>query len=69
MREQPDSMLVPVLLAPDAFAVFIGLPRGVVAEQVRNRYWPTVKVGKRLLVNVEAVRAAARSVDHAGFSF
>lgn len=60
------SVLAP-LMAVDAFASLIGLEASVVRAQVHRGYWPTVKVGKRLLVNVEAVRlkAAERGAEYA----
>lgn len=39
-----------------AFAQLIGLEESVLQAQVNRRYWPTIKVGRRIFVNVEAVR-------------
>jgi hypothetical protein len=42
-----------------AFALAVGLPIGVLVAQCEKGYWPVLHVGKRVFVNVEAVRAAA----------
>lgn len=42
-----------------AFSQLIGLEQGVLQAQVNRGYWPTIKVGKRVFVNVEAVRLRA----------
>lgn len=34
------------------FAESVGLPESVVLNQVHKGYWPTVKIGKRRLINV-----------------
>lgn len=47
------------LMSAELWAQCIGLPVGVVEAQLSRGYWPTVTVGKRLLVNAEAVRRAA----------
>ncbi|WP_073103853.1 hypothetical protein [Pollutimonas bauzanensis] len=39
-----------------AFSQLIGLEASVLQAQVNRGYWPTIKVGKRVFVNVEAVR-------------
>jgi hypothetical protein len=36
-----------------------GLPIGVVVAQCERGMWPQISVGKRVLVNVEAVRIKA----------
>lgn len=43
----------------EAFATAIGLPVGVLIAQADRGMWPTVRVGKRTLINVEAVRVLA----------
>jgi hypothetical protein len=43
----------------EAWSVVTGLPPGVLAAQADRGLWPVVHVGKRVLINVEAVRAAA----------
>lgn len=56
-------MAVPVMTR-EAFAMAIGLPAGVVIAQCDRGLWPLVKVGKRCLINVEALRiAAARKAE------
>lgn len=47
------------LMTVQLWASVVGLPVGVVSAQVENGYWPTVRIGKRVLVNAEAVRRAA----------
>ena len=47
------------LMALDSFARLIGIEATVLRAQVNRGYWPTIKVGKRLFVNVEAVRVKA----------
>lgn len=39
-----------------AFSQLIGLEETVLQAQVNRGYWPTIKVGKRVFVNVEGVR-------------
>ena len=52
------SAAVP-LMTREAFATAIGLPVGVLVAQCDRGYWPQVTVGKRVFINVEAVRASA----------
>ncbi|TAK95907.1 MAG: hypothetical protein EPO09_07180 [Aquabacterium sp.] len=52
------SISVPVMTR-EAFATAIGLPVGVLIAQADRGMWPTVRVGKRTLINVEAVRVLA----------
>lgn len=66
VREEVDFAPVDVALLADRpvmtvelWASVVGLPVGVIASQVSNGYWPTVRVGKRVLINAEAVRRAA----------
>jgi len=47
-------------MTAERFAELIGLQPGVVQAQLDRGYWPTVRVGKRCLINLEAVRLAAR---------
>lgn len=63
----PQTLAFVPLMGIDAFASLIGLEASVVRAQVNRGYWPTVKVGKRLFVNVEAVRlkAAERGAEYA----
>lgn len=59
--------VVAPLMSREAFAAAIGLKPGVVIAQCDRGLWPTVKVGKRVLINVEAVRVkcAERAADFA----
>lgn len=55
---------VPVMTR-EAFATAIGLPVGVLTAQAERGYWPQITVGRRVFINVEAVRvlAAARAQE------
>jgi hypothetical protein len=53
---------VPVMTR-EAFAAAVGLPVTVLAAQCDRGYWPTLKVGKYSLINVELVRKAALSKE------
>ncbi|MXS85446.1 hypothetical protein ABO04_05835 [Nitrosomonas sp. HPC101] len=44
------------IMTMEAFAHTIGLPFSVFHAQYKRGYWPTTKIGKRVFVNVEAVR-------------
>lgn len=55
---QPHAFVVPVMTR-EAFALAIGLPLGVLVAQAERGYWPQVTVGKRVFINVEAVRLKA----------
>jgi hypothetical protein len=48
-----------VLMTREKWAAAIGLPATVVIAQCERGYWPLVTVGRRVLINVEAVRIAA----------
>ncbi|RQT21993.1 hypothetical protein DF037_29530 [Burkholderia contaminans] len=54
----PASISAP-LLTREAFAIAVGLPAGVIIAQCDKGYWPTMKVGKRVFVNVELIRKRA----------
>ncbi|WP_186223174.1 hypothetical protein [Burkholderia gladioli] len=54
----PVSISTP-LLTREAFASAVGLPAGVIIAQCDKGYWPTMKVGKRVFVNVELIRKRA----------
>ncbi|MBB5507143.1 MULTISPECIES: hypothetical protein [Paraburkholderia] len=54
----PVSISTP-LLTREAFANAVGLPAGVIIAQCDKGYWPTMKVGKRVFVNVELIRKRA----------
>lgn len=53
------------LMTRQAFAQVIGLPVGVLVAQAERGYWPQVTIGKRVFINVEAVRmkAAERAAE------
>ena len=53
------SMLSVPLMTREAFASAIGLPAGVVIAQAERGYWPQITVGKRVFINVEAIRLKA----------
>ena len=55
----PQPIDVPVMTR-EAFATAIGLPLGVLVAQCDRGYWPQVTKGKRVFINVEAVRLEAR---------
>ena len=56
-----DSKPIDVpLMTREAFAMAIGLPLGVLVAQCDRGYWPQVTKGKRVFINVEAVRLEAR---------
>lgn len=57
-----NEFLIPLtvpFLTRERFAEMTGLPLAVLVAQCERGYWPTVKVGKRVLVNVELVRKQA----------
>lgn len=47
------------LMTREAFARAVGLPLGVLTAQAERGYWPQITVGKRVFINVEAVRQKA----------
>lgn len=47
------------LMTRESFAQAIGVPVGVVVGQCDRGYWPQVTIGKRVFINVEAVRVLA----------
>uniref|UniRef100_UPI0033403061 hypothetical protein n=1 Tax=Castellaniella defragrans TaxID=75697 RepID=UPI0033403061 len=47
------------LMTPAAYAKVAGIEFSVFQAQMYRGYWPTTKVGKRVFVNVEAVRLQA----------
>ena len=56
-----DSQPIDVpVMTREAFATAIGLPLGVLLAQCDRGYWPQVTKGKRVFINVEAVRLEAR---------
>lgn len=63
-RQEVSLAQVPVMTR-EAFATAIGLPLGVLVAQAERGYWPQITVGRRVFINVEAVRilAAARAQE------
>lgn len=59
--QQPSAplALATPLMTRAAFAAAIGLPLGVLVAQCDRGYWPQVTKGKRVFINVEAVRLEA----------
>lgn len=53
------------LMTRETFAKAVGLPVGVLVAQAERGYWPQITVGKRVFINVEAVRmkAAERAAE------
>lgn len=56
----PSVPVVP-LLTSEAFAIASGLPVGVVEAQMDRRILPVFRLGKRRMVNMEALREQARA--------
>lgn len=66
---KPDrtvAMAVP-LMTPIAFSQAMGIEYSVFQAQCNRGYWPTIKVGKRVFINVEVIRikAAERAAEFA----
>lgn len=55
------------LMTRETFALAIGLPVGVLVAQAERGYWPQITIGKRVFINVEAIRlkAAERAQEFA----
>lgn len=53
-----DRLGVP-LMTRGAFAQAVGLPLGVLVAQAERGYWPQITIGRRVFINVEAVRVLA----------
>lgn len=53
------------LMSRSAFAKAIGVPEGVLIAQAERGYWPQITIGRRVFINVEAVRirAAERAAE------
>ncbi|WP_426342807.1 hypothetical protein ACN9MZ_14600 [Pseudoduganella sp. S-14] len=63
--EQLASMQLSIpLMTRESFAQAIGLPPSVIIAQSERGYWPTVKIGKRVFVNVELVRKRALDAEY-----
>lgn len=58
VQEQAAASQVP-LMTREAFALAVGLPIGVLTAQAERGYWPQITVGRRVFINVEAVRIRA----------
>lgn len=52
------AMAMP-LMTPVAFSQALGLEHSVFQAQCNRGYWPVIKIGKRIFINVEAVRLMA----------
>ena len=55
----PDFSAAAPVMTRQAFAHAIGLPYTVLVAQCECGYWPQVTKGKRVFINVEAVRLEA----------
>lgn len=53
------SLSLAPLMTREAFASAVGLPVGVLIAQAERGYWPQITIGKRVFINVEAVRLKA----------
>lgn len=53
------------LMTRQAFAQVVGLPVGVLVAQAERGYWPQITIGRRVFINVEAIRllAAERAAE------
>jgi len=60
MSSLEEISLSAPLMTVERFALLVGLEPGVVQAQADRGYWPTLRVGRRRFVNVEAVRLAAQ---------
>lgn len=61
----PSTSTPMPLMTREAFASAIGLPLGVLTAQAERGYWPQITVGRRVFINVEAVRIrAAERAEH-----
>lgn len=58
MKTESYQISMP-LLSAEQFSILAGLPLGVVNAQMDRRIIPCVRLGKRRMVNVEALRIAA----------
>lgn len=59
MDDANISVLYMPLMTVAAFSQAAGVEQSVIQAQVNRGYWPTMKIGKRVFVNVEAVRLIA----------
>lgn len=57
--QHTESYNLPPLVTRERYATACGLESGVFLAQCERGYWPLVSIGKRVFVNVEAIRIAA----------
>lgn len=57
-----NAISVP-LMTRECFAAAIGLPASVFIAQTSRGYWPTLKIGKRVFVNIELIRKRALEAE------
>lgn len=64
MHSESIAMSMP-LMTPTAFSKAVGIEHSVFQAQCNRGYWPTIKIGKRIFINVEVVRikAAERAAE------
>ena len=58
----PTLAAVPIslpILSAEKFSELVGLPLGVVKAQMDRRLLPCLKIGKRRVINMEALRKLA----------
>ena len=67
LQSSASAALSVPLMTREAFAHAIGLPVGVLVAQAERGYWPQITIGKRVFINVEAIRlkAAERAQEFA----
>lgn len=64
-QPHPEGISSIPLMTREAFAQAIGLPVGVLTAQAERGYWPQITIGRRVFINVEAVRVrAAERAEH-----
>ena len=54
-----DHSFIPPLVTRELYARLAGIEIGVFKAQCERGFWPQVHVGKRVFVNVEAIRLIA----------
>jgi hypothetical protein len=57
--QYPEVYILPPLVTRERYAIACGLESGVFFAQCERGYWPLVSIGKRVFVNVEAIRILA----------
>lgn len=57
--QQSEVYILPPLVTRELYAKACGLESGVFFAQCERGYWPLVTIGKRVMVNVEAIRLLA----------